>query len=155
MAKKKISDNQHFKNATKLYEKNGQSAVFAYANKNGIGYELCGKQACDTESPAINHICLVCGQETTTPEIKRIRTAWEFVEEHYPNYSSSDQIALSDDLSKLVNGEQQKGDDASKMLKDDYGNNSKNPRILIDHNELLVRIYEESIENFYAKQKKK
>ena len=80
------------------------------------------------------------------------KTVWDFVEEHYPNYYSSDDIALSDDLSKLVNGEQQSGDDADKMLQKEYGGDSNNPQILIDHNELLVKIYEESIENFYTKQ---
>lgn len=64
----KITNAQHFKNAQAIYEEKGQSAVFAYANKNGIGYEMCGAKACDTESPAIKHICLVCGQETTPIE---------------------------------------------------------------------------------------
>lgn len=67
MAKKnkKISNAQHRKKAQAIYEEKGQSAVFDYANRHNIGYEFC--EACETDSPSINHECLVCGQETRTP----------------------------------------------------------------------------------------
>ncbi|WP_165852717.1 hypothetical protein, partial [Enterobacter roggenkampii] len=61
----------------------------------------------------------------------------------------------SDDLCKLVNGEQQNGDCASQLLKDEYNGDESNPGILIDHNEILVRIYEKAIENFFDTQKQK
>lgn len=59
-----------FKKANEIYNKDGQSAVFAYVNKLdkptkkllGLRYEHCIE--CYTESPAIDHICLVCGQKT-------------------------------------------------------------------------------------------
>lgn len=79
------------------------------------------------------------------------KTAWDFVEQHYPNYDSSDEIAHNEDLCKLVNGEQQQGDAASKILDEEYGGDDKNPHIQIDFNESLVRIYEAAIENYYSK----
>jgi hypothetical protein len=79
MAKTKITPAQHRKNATKLYEEKGQAAVFSYANKHKIGYEFCGEKACDTESPSINHICLVCGQETKKSyTVPVVRTSYAF-----------------------------------------------------------------------------
>jgi hypothetical protein len=59
-----------FKKANDIYNKDGQSAVFAYVNKLdkvtvqkvGLRYEHC--KGCDTDSPAIDHSCLVCGQGT-------------------------------------------------------------------------------------------
>ncbi|MDP2692736.1 MAG: hypothetical protein Q8O88_03810 [bacterium] len=100
--KKKITNAQHFKNATKLYEAKGQSAVFDYANKHKIGYEICGKQACDTESPAINHTCLVCGQETKEKKKKYVvavcRTAYAFrdIEVEAQNETEAMKLALED-----------------------------------------------------------
>lgn len=59
-----------FKKANDIYNKDGQSAVFAYVNKLdkqtikqvGLRYEHC--KECYTDSPAIDHTCLVCGQQT-------------------------------------------------------------------------------------------
>ena len=76
------------------------------------------------------------------------KTAWDFVEAHYPNYSSSDEIAENEDLSKLVNGFYEDGDDAHKLLLEEYGGEITNPQIKIDYNESLVKIYEEAIENY-------
>jgi hypothetical protein len=48
-----------------LYEEKGQSAVFDYVNERdlpNVQYEYC--KACDTDSPAWEHQCLVCGQKT-------------------------------------------------------------------------------------------
>ena len=60
-----------------------------------------------------------------------MKTAWEFVEEYYLNYYSSNEIAHNDDLSKLVNGQQEDGDRASKILTEEYGGDVNNPKILI------------------------
>lgn len=79
-------------------------------------------------------------------------TAWDFVEKYYPNYSSSNTIAENEDLCKLVNKEQQKGDDAHRMLIEDYGGDIKNPQILIDYNQSLVKIYKAAMEAFLETQ---
>jgi hypothetical protein len=80
MAKKKankIKSLVHFKKAEELYESKGQSAVFAYANKHKIGYEFC--KACDTDSPQINKMCLVCGNPTNRRYIVSVcRTSYAF-----------------------------------------------------------------------------
>lgn len=33
------------------------------------------------------------------------KTVWDFVENYYPNYSSSDEIAYNNDLQKIIDGE--------------------------------------------------
>lgn len=76
------------------------------------------------------------------------KNTWDFVVEHYPNYYSSNEIARSNDLEKLIHGEQEDGDSASKLLQDEYGGDDNNPHISIDRNELLVKIYEKAIENY-------
>jgi len=52
-----------------IYEKHGQSAVFDYVNEQkskghlpNVHYEYC--KGCETDSPAWEHECLVCGQKT-------------------------------------------------------------------------------------------
>jgi hypothetical protein len=47
------------------YVEDGQSAAFEVANKYNVPYEFC--KACDTESPSLDHTCLICGQETAPP----------------------------------------------------------------------------------------
>lgn len=86
---------------------------------------------------------------------KATKTAWDFVEENYPNYSTSVEIATNNDLHKLVNEEQEEGDSADKLLHEKYDGDVYSGHIQLDLNESLVRIYELSIENFYAKQKNK
>ena len=55
-----------------ISEINGQSAVFDYVNDfnetaaEPIPYENC--KACETSSPSIDHVCLVCGQLTRPKE---------------------------------------------------------------------------------------
>lgn len=59
-----------FKKTNEIYNKDGQSAVFDYVikldkatiKKVGLRYEHC--KGCYTDSPAIDHTCLVCGQTT-------------------------------------------------------------------------------------------
>ena len=46
------------------YAKDGMQAAFKLAESYGCKYENCN--ACDCETPVINHNCLICGQ-TTTP----------------------------------------------------------------------------------------
>jgi len=41
---------------------------------------------------------------------------WAFIEEYYPNYDSCDEIALSDDLNKIVCNEWEDGDASHKLL---------------------------------------
>lgn len=99
MAKKKISNAQHRKNAQKLYEKDGQSAVFDYAEKNKIPYEVCGENACNSESPAINHICLCCGQSTKAKfTVPVCRTSYGFrnVEVLAKSLKEAEKLALED-----------------------------------------------------------
>lgn len=73
-----------------------------------------------------------------------IETPWDFVAKFYPNYYSSDEIALADDLSKLLNGEI--NGDAETMLNEDYGGDIKNPQIQIDYDRVHREIYEAAIE---------
>lgn len=44
------------------YCKNGQSSAIDLANKHNLPFEYC--KACETDSPAIDHVCAICGQDT-------------------------------------------------------------------------------------------
>jgi len=75
-----------------------------------------------------------------------METSWDFVEKYYPNYTSSDEISLADDLSKLTHGEI--NGDAETMLNEEYGGDINNPKIQADYDRIHVEIYETAIENF-------
>jgi ribosomal protein L40E len=50
------------KEVYQAYLKHGQGRAFDVANKYNVNYEYCN--ACETESPEIGHVCLICGQDT-------------------------------------------------------------------------------------------
>tara|TARA_R110002020_G_scaffold154637_1_gene334695 strand:- start:2363 stop:2635 length:273 start_codon:yes stop_codon:yes gene_type:complete len=43
---------------------------------------------------------------------------WSFIEEYYPNYTSSPEIALSDDLNKIICNEWEKGDASHTLIRE-------------------------------------
>ena len=52
---------KHLETCQKLYEETGASAVYDYANANGIqNWMFC--LHCDAETPREEGTCLVCGQ---------------------------------------------------------------------------------------------
>jgi len=74
--------------------------------------------------------------------------AWSFVEEFYPNYTSSDEIAYSNDLSVIIDEEEQEGTEAYKILHTDLGGDREAAK-----NELAITdeaIYRKAILNFLA-----
>lgn len=80
-----------------------------------------------------------------------LTTAWDFVVKYYPNYYSSDFIAYNEDLCKLTNEEYDEGDDAHKLLIEDYDGefNSITIKEIKRDFELSLRvIYEKSINNY-------
>lgn len=83
-----------------------------------------------------------------------LETAWDFVVKYYPNYDSSDEIAYADDLSKLINNEQQDGDCAHDILMSEFGGDIKNPEIQKEYDRVHREIYEEAINNFIQSQNK-
>jgi len=58
-AKDKIKARLAVQNA---YIKGGQASALDVANKLMLQYEYC--KGCDCATPAIDHECLLCGQET-------------------------------------------------------------------------------------------
>lgn len=78
-------------------------------------------------------------------------TAWDFVEKYHPNYNCND-IGHIDDLFKIMNGENQEGDTASKILAEDFDGNDSDPAITHEYNRLLVRVYEAAMEAFLESQ---
>lgn len=73
-----------------------------------------------------------------------IETTWDFVVKFYPDYDHSDEIALADDLSKLINGEI--NGCAEELLHSDYGGDINNPQIKIDYDRVHKEIYEAAIQ---------
>jgi hypothetical protein len=104
-------------------------------------------QAIKTEA-AINGTFVITSYKKEWKE----KTAWDFVEEHYPNYSSCDMIARLNDLDKLVDEEFEEGDSADQLLQRDYGGEIPNFEISIDQTKTELLIYKKAIENFQSKQ---
>lgn len=84
----------------------------------------------------------------------RTSESFKFVEQYYPNFSSSDEIALNEDLCKLLDEEYSDGDSAEKLLAMQYNGDNDNPNIQADFNESLIKIYEAAILNFLSMKKK-
>jgi len=77
-----------------------------------------------------------------------IYTAWQFVEQYYPDYYNSPHIAYVDDMTKIVNMENEEGDTSDGYFKLLYGADYNHPKIMEDYNEALVDAYERAIENY-------
>lgn len=80
-------------------------------------------------------------------------TPWDFVEKYYPNYHTCDLIALSDDLTKIIDEEFDAGDSAHKLLLEKYDGDRLSPEIFTDYHDVMMTIYEKAIENFQTTQK--
>lgn len=84
------------------------------------------------------------------------KTIWDFVEQYYPNYSSSDEILHNEDLLKLLEGEVDTGADSiyndirEELLV--FGTEPSEEEILglaqQRYSESLVDIYEQAIQNY-------
>lgn len=77
-----------------------------------------------------------------------MNTTQDFIEEYFPNYSSSQAIVDLNDLQKLIDNEYEQGDCAHSLLTDVYMDNIDNPRIREDHSELLIEVYNSSIQGY-------
>lgn len=75
-------------------------------------------------------------------------TLWDIVTKYYPNYDRCDDIALSDDLQKLLDKEQTEDDYAQEILESDYLGNIDNPHIKIDADLLNKTIYKKTFKAF-------
>jgi len=92
-------------------------------------------------------------------------TAWDFIESFHPHYYTSSKVALANDLLKIIEArtelENGNNESALAMLRDDesylvqaYGRNINVRQILVDHDEVMLELYEEAIMGYYAKQDK-
>lgn len=79
---------------------------------------------------------------------RNIFLTWLFVEKHYPNYYTSDEIAHNDDLSKLTQREYNEGDGAHYLLMEVYGGDLDNEQIEIDFQISCYEIYETALTAF-------
>jgi hypothetical protein len=66
-----------------IYEAKGYQAVIDHIDDmqsignqdyKDVKYEVC--HACNNEMPSLNHICLICGQETQPQYFKIIKQGW-------------------------------------------------------------------------------
>lgn len=84
------------------------------------------------------------------------KTIWDFVEQYYPNYSSSDEILHNEDLLKLLEGEVDTGaDSVYNDIREELlilGTEPSEEEILglaqQRYSESLVQIYELAIQNY-------
>jgi hypothetical protein len=86
-------------------------------------------------------------------EFMNMPNVWDFVEKYYPNYYSSDRIALSNDLAKLVHEEYEEGDCAHRLLMRDYGGDIDNPQIKIDNDAVEREVIDAAILEFLHSKK--
>lgn len=77
--------------------------------------------------------------------------AWDFVEKYFPNYESSDLIAYSDDLQKIIDKEEEEGSDAERLLELSF--DGQRDIAASEQNRVMREIYEDAIENFLTLQK--
>lgn len=78
---------------------------------------------------------------------------WSFIEQYYPNYSSSDMIARADDLSKVIHEEEEDQDDAYVMLRDEFEGNRET--VKEEYNRIHLEIYEDAVEAFQEEEEKR
>jgi len=84
------------------------------------------------------------------------KTIWDFVEEYYPNYSSSDEILHNEDLLKLLEGEVDTGADSIyNDIREELlilGTEPREEEVLglaqQRYSESLVQIYEQAIQEY-------
>jgi len=86
------------------------------------------------------------------------KTIWDFVEQYYPNYSSSDEILHNEDLLKLLEGEVDTGADSlynmlsDILIEESLGMEPSEEEVLEFaqemYNESLVEIYELAIQGY-------
>ena len=74
----------------------------------------------------------------------------EFLEHHYPNYHTCDQIGRIDDLTKILTGETYidgEDSDTAHMLETEYGGNENDPAILEDLIDLNTKCFLLALDN--------
>lgn len=75
--------------------------------------------------------------------------AWDFVEEHYPNYEISDEIAKADDIQKIIDNEDEEGS-CARNLRVELESNHIN---FLDYwKQVHCNVYEKAILAFIQKQ---
>ena len=86
-----------------------------------------------------------------------MKTIWDFVEEYYPNYSSSDEILHNEDLLKLLEGQVDTGADSvynsiREELIERFGTEPDEQEIISvadqKYAESLASIYEQAIQGY-------
>lgn len=76
-----------------------------------------------------------------------IKTPWEFVEKYFPQYSSSNQIALANDLNLIISGEEIEEDShAHELLQNTY--NGYREHAQDNYNAVMLDIYQRAIEGY-------
>jgi hypothetical protein len=82
-------------------------------------------------------------------------SVWDFVSQYYPGYTSSDEIAYNDDLTKILDNEDEPGSAARRILKEDYKYNRKSKKIQQDFDKSYIEILEKTIKGFMQNQGEK
>lgn len=80
---------------------------------------------------------------------KENKNHWDFLEEFLPDYSSSDRVALAQDLQMMLDGDF--SDDRLLMFRDDY--DSSVFEVKQEFNRLMSCLLKEAITNYYGTRK--
>ena len=75
-----------------------------------------------------------------------IDSVWEFVEQYYPGYTNSGQIAIADELQKIVDKEDEEGSMARDYFQHDC--NSDMTEVMRQYEYVHCEIYRKAIEGY-------
>jgi len=69
------------------------------------------------------------------------------IEKYYPNYYRSEDIAILNDLQKIIDGEWEEGDSAHKLLSDYWNKYGEGMELMYheDYDKLYLKVLEETI----------
>ena len=70
---------------------------------------------------------------------------WSMVEEYHPNYYNSEDIAILNDLQKIIDGEWEQGDSAHKMFVELYDSDKNDSGIKNDYTHYYQKVLEQTI----------
>lgn len=77
-----------------------------------------------------------------------MKTTQDFIERYYPNYSSSDEIALFLDLSSIVAGDYEEDSEAHQMFERTYKDDWE--ELERDYDSVAQSVYQKAIEGYLA-----
>lgn len=78
----------------------------------------------------------------------KMEDEWDFVQEYYPNYTSSDEILENEYLFQLHTQDFEPGSGAEEYLNKEYGGDINSPQIIIDYDISSKYVFQKAIQGY-------